>query len=112
MQHLSRVCLDRNVRPHCWRIAAMPWQATRRSVVFDYQPGRGGKYVVEFLADWQGALMVDEFAGYQALFRGKVIELACMTHARRKFFDLHQANGSPVAAEALRRFGELYRVSN
>jgi transposase len=79
-------------------------------VVFDYQPGRGGKYVVEFLAGWQGALMVDEFAGYQVLFRGEVIELACMTHARRKFFDLHQANGSPVAAEALRRIGELYAL--
>jgi transposase len=58
----------------------------------------------EFLGDWQGALMVDEFAGYQALFRGEVIELACLAHARRKFFDLHQANGSPVAAEALRRY--------
>ena len=79
-------------------------------VVFDYQAGRGGKYVVEFLGDWQGALMVDEFAGYQALFRGEVIELGCLAHARRKFFDLHQANGSPVAAEALRRFGELYAL--
>ena len=27
-----------------------------------HQPGRGGKYVVEFLGDWQGALMVDDFA--------------------------------------------------
>ena len=44
------------------------------------------------------------------LFRGEVIELACMAHARRKFFDLHQANGSPVAAEALRRIGELYAI--
>ncbi|MBL8398717.1 MAG: IS66 family transposase [Candidatus Accumulibacter sp.] len=81
-------------------------------VVFDYQPGRGGKYAVAFLADWQGALMVDDFAGYQVLFRGEVIELACMAHARRKFFDLHQANGSPVAAEALRRIGELYAIED
>jgi transposase len=66
--------------------------------------------VVEFLGKWHGALMVDEFAGYQGLFRGEVIELACMAHARRKFFDLHQANGSPVAAEALRRFGEWYAI--
>jgi transposase len=48
----------------------------------------------------------------EALFRGEVIELACMAHARRKFFDLHQANGSPVAAEALRRIGELYAIED
>jgi Transposase IS66 family len=29
-------------------------------------------------------------------------------HARRKFYDLHQATGSPIAAEALRRIAELY----
>jgi transposase len=103
---------ERPSGPISGRIAAMPWQAILPIVVFDYQPGRGGKYVAEFLGDWQGALMVDEFAGYQALFRGEVIELACLAHARRKFFDLHQANGSPIAAEALRRIGELYAIED
>lgn len=79
-------------------------------VVFDYQPGRAGIHAVNFLAQWQGALMVDDYAGYKVLFRGSVIELGCMTHARRKFFDLHQGNASPVAAEALRRIGELYAI--
>jgi hypothetical protein len=68
--------------------------------------------VAECLANGQGALRVDEFAGYQALFQGEVIELACLAHARRKFFDLHQANGSPLAAEALRRIGELYAIED
>lgn len=31
-------------------------------------------------------------------------------HVRRKFFDLHQARGSPVAAEAIRRIGALYAI--
>lgn len=79
-------------------------------VIFDYQPGRAGVHAVNFLGDWQGALMVDDFSGYKVLFRGKVVELACFAHARRKFFDLHQANKSPVAAEALRRIGELYAI--
>jgi transposase len=39
-----------------------------------------------------------------------VIELACLAHARRKLFELHQANGSPIAAEAVRRIGELYAI--
>ena len=44
------------------------------------------------------------------LFRGGTIELACMVHARRKFFDLHKANGNSIAAEAVRRIGELYAI--
>ena len=78
--------------------------------VFDYQTGRAGRHAVHFLGRWAGALMVDDYSGYKVLFRGKVTELACLAHARRKFFDLHQANHSPVAAEALRRIGELYAI--
>ena len=33
-----------------------------------------------------------------------------MAHARRKFFDLHVANESPMAAEALRQIQLLYEV--
>ena len=46
----------------------------------------------------------------KSLFTQRVTELACLAHARRKFFDLYAANQSPVAAEALRRIGELYDV--
>ncbi len=35
---------------------------------------------------------------------------ACWAHARRKFYEFHQATGSPIAAEALRRIAELYAV--
>lgn len=38
------------------------------------------------------------------------IELGCWAHARRKFFDLHQANHSPMALEALQRSGKLYAI--
>ena len=47
--------------------------------------------------------MVDDYAGYKALFVDGVTELACLAHMRRKFFELHATNGSPIAAEALRR---------
>jgi len=33
-----------------------------------------------------------------------------MAHARRKFFELHAANHSTVAAEALQRIAELYEI--
>ena len=54
--------------------------------------------------------MLDDYAGYKGLFREGVTELACLAPIRRKFFELHQANASPLAAEALRRIGELYAI--
>jgi len=79
-------------------------------VVFDYQGGRAGAHAQSFLQDWRGHLMVDDYVAYKALFLHGVTELACLAHVRRKFFELHAANGSPVAAEALRRIGLLYAI--
>lgn len=81
-------------------------------VVFDYQTSRSGSHARDFLTGWQGHLMVDDYAGYKALFRNGVIELACMAHARRKFFDLFAASQSPIAAQALRCIGELYAIEH
>jgi transposase len=86
-----------------------------RLIVFDYQPGRSGEHARQFLGNWSGHLLVDDYAGYKALFantgnRQSCIELACLAHARRKFFDLHQANQSPMALEALQRIATLYAI--
>ena len=42
---------------------------------------------------------------------GGAITLAyCLAHARREFFDVHKRTKDPVAAEALRRIGEIYAI--
>jgi hypothetical protein len=79
-------------------------------VVFDYQTGRSGSHARAFLEGWKGHLCVDGYSGYLASFKGETIQLACMAHARRKFFDLHAANKSPLAAEALLLMGQLYQI--
>lgn len=79
-------------------------------VVFDYCPSRAGKHAAAFLGEWKGALMVDDYSGYKALFEHGVTELACWAHARRTFFEAHQASQSPIAAEALRRIAALYAI--
>jgi transposase len=79
-------------------------------IVFDYQSGRAGAHARAFLQGWCGHLMVDDYAGYKALFASGVTELACLAHVRRKFFELHAANGSPIAAEALQRIAALYAI--
>ncbi|AVR87266.1 Mobile element protein [Thauera aromatica K172] len=97
-------------RAYLWAYRSNTLGADPPIIIFDYQPGRGGQYPQAFLKGWKGMLMVDDYAGYKALLGGDIGELACLAHARRKYFDLHQASKSPVAAEALRRIGELYAL--
>lgn len=98
-------------RAYLWAYRSNDLDEEPAIAVFDYQTGRSGVHARNFLDDWQGHLVVDDYAGYKALFAsGGVIEVGCMAHARRKFFDLHAANKSPVAGEALARISELYRI--
>ena len=80
---------------------------------YDYTPSRQRDGPVRFLGDYAGYLAADAFAGYDGIYAGgQVTQVLCWAHARRKFFDLHAANGSPVAAEALARIGELYAIED
>ena len=85
------------------------------AVWFAYSPDRKGEHPQRHLRDFRGTLQADAFAGFHALYedpsRG-ICEAACMAHIRRKFYDLQQAHASPVAAEALRRIGELYTIES
>jgi transposase len=99
-------------RAYLWAYRSNDLTGGPPMVVFDYQASRSGQWARTFLADWSGHLMVDDYAGYKALFGERVIEQACWAHARRKFFELHAATGGkhPVAAEALERIGRLYAI--
>lgn len=97
-------------RAYLWAYRSNTLGADPPIIVFDYQPGRGGQYPQAFLKDWSGMLMVDDYVAYKALFDDTRGELACMAHARRKYFELHQTQQNPVAAEALSRIGELYAL--
>ncbi|MHB8496201.1 MAG: IS66 family transposase [Casimicrobiaceae bacterium] len=79
--------------------------------VFDYCQSRSGEHARNFLGDWRGALMVDDFGGYKALFP-KNTELACWAHARRKFHELVQSQASTRAHEVLPIIAELYRIED
>ena len=51
------------------------------------------------------------YAGFEQLTaRGDIVLAACWAHTRRKFYEVHEATGSPIAAEALRRIAELYAI--
>ncbi|NOR81350.1 MAG: IS66 family transposase [Methyloprofundus sp.] len=102
-------------KAYLWAYRSNDLNGDSRIIVFDYQPGRSGAYARQFLGAWQGHLMVDDYGGYKALFVARdnsaaCIEQACFAHARRKFFDLHHANQSPMAYEALQRIAQLYTI--
>jgi transposase len=40
----------------------------------------------------------------------QAVDCVRIVHCRRRFYELHQATGSPLAEEVLRRIGELYAV--
>src|SRR3982750_4797262 len=92
-----------------------PWcGATPPAVVYLYAEDRKGEHPAAHLAEFRGVLQVDGYSGFKRLLENRPpgeIRLAfCWAHCRRRFYDIHQATGSPLAEEALRRIGELYRI--
>jgi transposase len=82
------------------------------AVWFAYSPDRKGEHPQEHLKTFRGILQADAYAGFNDIYRtGRVVEAACMAHARRKFHDLSIGKTpSPVGQEALRRIGQLYDI--
>lgn len=81
------------------------------AVWFAYSPDRKGIHPQNHLAGFSGVLQADAYAGFNALYEdGAIQEAACWAHARRKFYDLHEARPSALTAEALHRIAELYAI--
>jgi transposase len=104
-------------KAYLWAYRSNDLQPGPRVIIFDYQSGRNGQHAQGFLGDWRGCLMVDDYSGYKPLFTedsgGKTCtELACFAHVRRKFFDLYQANRSPMAYAALEQIADLYEIES
>ncbi len=81
------------------------------AVLFRYSPDRKGEHPRAHLKGFAGVLQADAYAGFDELYvDGRILEAGCWAHVRRKFYDIHVNQPSPLAAEALRRIGELYAI--
>lgn len=91
-----------------------PWaDRAAPAVLFRYSPDRRGEHPESHLNAFAGVLQADGYAGFDRLYEGKderIREAACWAHVRRKFYEIYESNGSPVAAEALARIGKLYEI--
>jgi transposase len=52
----------------------------------------------------------DEPGRADKLIGGEIQLAFCWAHCRRRFYEIHQATGSPLAEEALRQIRELYAI--
>jgi transposase len=81
------------------------------AVWFAYSEDRKGEHPKQHLSDFAGILQADGYAGFHHLYEGgRIVEAACWAHVRRKFYDIHAANGSAIAAQAIQRIGAIYDI--
>jgi transposase len=96
-------------RAYLWAYAPGTFEDLK-AVVYDFCETRAGEHARNFLGDWSGGLVCDDFSGYKASFGAAITEVGCMAHARRKFFDLHVSNKSEIAQQALTYIAQLYKI--
>ncbi len=96
-------------RAYLWAYATGAFEDIK-AVVYDFCESRSGEHARQFLGDWSGSLLCDDFSGYKALMTAGVTEVGCLAHARRKFFDLHAAGKSQIAETALAQFAKVYDI--
>ena len=101
----------------CYAVDPRPYKGPSHPAVFyRYSADRKGERPRSHLEGFSGYLHADAFAGYEALYRpngqkpSRITHVACMAHARRKFFEVFESTKSPIAEEALRRIQDLYAI--
>jgi transposase len=85
------------------------------AAVYFYSRDRGGEHPERHLANYAGLMQADAYAGFNRLYEASrkpapIIEAACWSHARRKFYDLARLQKAPIAAEAVKRIDALFAI--
>jgi transposase len=90
------------------------WVEHPPAVVFEFTESREAVHPLRFLNHYSGYLQVDAYSGYEALFKtGRVIEVGCLAHARRRFAEIVKTQKTPgLAVEAIAWFAKLYEIES
>lgn len=90
------------------------WIEHPGALLYEFTHDRRGEHVRRMLSGYSGYLQADAYSGFDALYAGgRIVEVGCWAHARRKFFDI--AQGAPEAStslahQALQWIGRLYAI--
>ena len=89
-----------------------PWgSAIPPASWYQFSSDRKGQHPKDHLFKYSGWMHADGYAGFEDLYRsGEIREVACLAHVRRKFVDVHKAQGSAIPDEAITRIAQLYAV--
>ncbi len=81
-----------------------------KTVLFDYNPSRGGHVPESILDNFKGYLQTDGYAAYEKFGKKKdITHLACWAHTRREF-EKALDNDKARAEKALLMIQDLYKV--
>jgi len=81
-----------------------------KTVLFDYNPSRGGHVPESILDNFKGYLQTDGYAAYEKFGKKKdITHLACWAHARREF-EKALDNDKARAEKVLLMIQDLYKV--
>jgi transposase len=100
-------------REHC-RTGRIWAYVSAGGVVYDATEDRCRDGPAKFLAGFAGYLQCDAYAGYDDIFarsEGRIVEVACWAHARRKFVEA-QTTSPQLAHEAVARIKALYAIEH
>lgn len=97
-----------------------PWGSdVPAAALYRYSPDRKAIHAQALLGSCRGFLHADGYTGFDRLYRPVIpggepplIEVACWSHARRGFYDVHHATASPIALEALQRIAALFAIES
>jgi transposase len=81
---------------------------------YDFTLSRTRDGPAEFLKDYRGFLQADAYGGYDGIYldsEGRIVEVACWAHARRKFFDA-VTNAPREANQVLEWIRQLYDIED
>jgi transposase len=89
-----------------------PWASEAPPAVwYQFSADREGKQPADHLIRYQGWMPADGYSGFNELYeKGRIKEVAYMTHVRRKFVDIFKNSGLEIAEEAIKRIALLYAV--
>ena len=94
---------------HFWPYVGDPLHSL---TVFDYTTNHKRDGPAAFLKDYRGYVQADAFNGYDGIYLesdGRIIEVACWVHARRKFHESRRLDAARMET-ALAWIGKLYAV--
>jgi hypothetical protein len=90
-----------------------PDKQRQNIILFDYDPSRSSAVPLRLLGGYAGALVVDGYAGYDAVCTDtSVTRIGCWAHARRKFVEASKANkkNNGQANKVLKLITKLYKL--